>query len=273
MKQKVRHEDGHKTAIFKCGICGLTDISISKLEEVDIDIDLPTFEVGAPALGFNEICSNCKDAIIESVWNNLIQLPVKHRNTLMGLDIHKYVKKFVKENKETLKDIASDYIRCVHVVDYVQTRLAEMQEKNSASESITEGLPVPTTKMIYDFMQECNNNENNINGSSQLKCKLDAGMEPIGEDNVHLFLSPAMKHVAKERNDLCAVRLTIKIELLYEEEVEVVLGFICVNETISKNKKSEDKGDLFKVQNGKHNNTLLNDAFGTDTDLGNFKID
>lgn len=250
MKQKVRHADGHKTAMFKCDICGLTDISISKLEEIEINIDLPTFEVGAPALGFNEICSNCKDAIVESVWNNLIKVPGKHKNTFMGLDIHKYVKKFVEENKETLKDISSDYIRCIHVVDYVQTRLSEMREKNEASDSITEGLPVPTTKMIYEFMQECNNNENNINGSSQLKCELDAGMEPIDEDNAHLFLGPSMEHVAKERNDLCAVRLTIKIELLYEDDVEVVLGFICVNETISKKKKSEDKDDLFKVPTG-----------------------
>ena len=153
MKQLVRNDDGSHPKVT-CDICGLTSSTIDLIDAVSINIDLPYFTTGMPQLGYHNICSNCKEAILDEIYDHLLQPP--SAPSLFGINLKKYVDNFIKKNRDTFEDIASDYTRMENILEYFQTEIRKMQSRNEDDDSPTRGRPLPTTRMLYEFIYGIN---------------------------------------------------------------------------------------------------------------------
>ena len=240
MKERVRWSDGLEIEHRKCSICGLRESTIKQLENIDPDIPIPYLTAGfADHL---TICSECKEAIMDHIFDNYIQIPTNQG--LFGINLRKIVNKFIKENKTTFKDIAADYEAIAEVYHLAISHIKEFQKKNEE----TLNLPCPTMKELKEFISDYNSGKI-MTRTDNLKAEIS--IEPSIVPNALLFdifNNQLIVDRIKKIGTLYKVSVKIDIQLMFEEDCSVNFVVFAIDQD---NKEKEPESDNnFDIQTG-----------------------
>lgn len=245
MKVRVKNKEAEQPV---CQCCGIKKSEIDQLEQLNPDCGTPMLFETEDAT-FSSICSDCQFAIFEEIWDNLIQkkkLPLFHKN------IKKHVLDFVKKNKAALEDTVSDYRFLLHIAKHITNRVDEMGSKNESPDSPTGGHAIPTTRDIYEYVLECNRNENNIRGNFDLAVKLDPFVIYITPENIDEIIEGERIKEAKEKmlkvKGICLIGIDVEAEQAYDEDpVKMTVKFLGIDERMKKetidHSKTPDAGN------------------------------
>lgn len=272
-KEKPIPEDVH------CKVCGLERRYTRILQQYDVrGCNIPALEITKNCeTHFDTICTECKQAILDHVWNSVIKhKPVKNKFGLL-FDINKDIDAFIAANYADFNDIAEEYRHIANVTVGFDNILHSIAKRTV---ELNDEYPIiPSYAAILRTITEINNdrlsldNDQTTPTTDRVKVLLD---EEITEENSNTIFDD--ENVAKLMQDVPGVRfmtVSIEPETFYESNVEIRFSFVALNMTTYQKAMSEKNATsvINPSKKGKHNNTPLNDAFGTDTDLGNFKID
>ena len=229
MKERIHN----KKKDAQCQCCGIKESTIDKLDKLNLSIDPPML-LESEGTTFTCICSDCQFAIFEELWDNVVQ---KKKQPLFN-NTQKSIKEFVEKNKAHFEDCARDYDLIVHVADHIIEHLKDMRKKNESADSPTGGIPLPTTRDVFEYITECNNQENNITGNWVTDIYLDSGYIEITEDNIDDLVEDKGKEALLDLTGACMVSIDVSVTLSYEEDpITWRVSFIAINET-AKSKKT-----------------------------------
>lgn len=232
MKVRVKNKESEQPV---CQCCGIKKSEIDQLEQLNPDCGTPML-IETEDATFSSICSDCQFAIFEEIWDNVIQkkkLPLFHKN------IKKHILDFVKKNKATLEDTVSDYRFLLHIAKHITNRVDEMGVKNESPDSPTGGHGIPTTHDVYEYILECNRDENNIRGNFGLDVKLDPFVIYITPENIDEIVEGERIKEAKEKilkvKGICLICINIEAEQAYDEDpVKMTVNFLGIDERMLK---------------------------------------
>ena len=209
--------------IKECSCCKLSQTTIDTLNNNICSINAPSLDDELSVYGYNTICSECKSAILEEVWDNVI----KHPNTtkrLFGFDMKSYITNFIEKNKYEMGRISNDYLLVVIAIDYLRSKLTEFQTLNKSADSITKGRPVPTLKQIHDLVTEATTH-------GDMFVQLDAHLNHLTKENADFILDDeAISALVNVHDDMYVVVLSAEVPLIYEEPATIRIPVICVDE-------------------------------------------
>ena len=255
MKLKIRNNDGELAANDShCLCCGLSEKTIEFLKVSNVDIFIPSIEIGPPSCGLIHICSNCKEAILDGIWSEKIVLP---DHNMFGTNLHRYVKKFVDKHKLELIDIAMDYQYLEHVIKDFHEHIVKLKKDAFKSKSWS----LPTTKDIYTWMVKCNNGDIKLGAYSDSdkmsrKTLIDASYTMIDDTNIDM-LGDMLDHdfisTIVSRKDICIVNLTATAQLMYEYKVSFDFNVLAINERVSQKVKNTSKSTSNKTSGSSKN--------------------
>ncbi len=248
MKKRIRTKENTNKHIF-CSVCGITKETIDILNDTNVDLEIPYIEEECiPDLGISHICSYCREYISNFMWEKY--LTKKYKFPMFFHNVKKDIKEFLEINSQELKDMGSDYTAIAHLHEALRERIKKIQKKNGSSpDSITKGIPIATTRDIYEFMEAYNNGKSEDNLSSMI----DASFTMLPEDVDSDERCPSeLAAFARGRKDLCFIELTVTKELMFEDKVTFNLGFLGINETMSdkNSNKDKDSGIDFSIPTG-----------------------
>jgi hypothetical protein len=191
-------------------------------------------------------------------------------------NLDKDIKNFIKNHQADFKEIADEYRHISNVITTFDNMVYDIAEHTS---EVHEDFPIiPSYDSVLKLISTINNDHTHLDNDQQLttdRVRVLAD-EEITKENANDILPD--KHTAEVVQSIPGVRfmmVSVEPETFYESDVEVRMSFVVLDMNKYRSVKNEQTASsVIKVpKNGKHNNTPLNDAFGTDTDLGNFKID
>ena len=235
MKQRIREKDSHTHVEVKCVYCGLKSSTCEALKKLSLDnITIPEF-TKLPITSKSEVfycCSDCKQAILDSIWDNVLYRSPKKNKLGLFFDLNEYVTQFVVTNQRQLVEIAHDYQILFNISQRIDTMLNDITV--ATGEDYSDIVPVLPSKMrVAKLIQDVNNDAILMD-----RCYIDisASSSCIEEEFFEICSSagvPKEESIKlKEAGVDAAIEgflLIIRPELYYNKDVEIRKVVICVD--------------------------------------------
>ena len=284
MKQRIRERDGHTPAEAKCVYCGLKASTCEALKKLSLDnITIPEF-TKLPIASKSEVfycCSDCKQAILDDIWDNVLNRSPKKNKLGLFFDLNEYVSQFVVKNQKQLVEIAHDYQIILSINEEINKILNLSAIETGDNHSKIDPV-LPSKVKVIGMFREPNNNP-----LSEYRCSIEYKGSCSCHDDEDIFdelcerfeINEDKRAWLEESGVHAAIEihvLEVRPELYYNKDVVLNVSFFCVDvakylDILEQYNKSRQTTHTSSIKPPKNKSSKIS---GGDVDFGTeFKID
>ena len=227
---KTKKKERHHNENIKCDVCGLEQEYMDILNRFDIvNLDIPIMVETPSILNPNAMCSECKKAILDEIWDNVLKHKAKKNVFKMFFDLKKHIRLFITKNRHDFTEIAEEY-RHIAIVANTFNRMLDDNARQTSM--LSKRHPsVPSLEKIYTLLADINSHRIYLDEERKWDDELQLVEDTeVTKDNVReLFPDDEVVDVLSDYRGVHIIQVDLKPYLVYDSDVTIHFRFLTLN--------------------------------------------